>query len=197
MVRSGTIKTLGLLVAALSVGTFVLLLIESGPARPTVPLSLQALGENAPKAELAFIHKTEVPLQYIKWRNVVVHDRGADGEAVPDHCHFLIGSEEKFGDGAIVRTRLWQLQKQGRHIYVPGHSFDSESIGVCLLHDCRRGAPTRRQLGALIHLVRALQMTCQVPADRVYLHSELGGGDCPGEHFPARAFRSRLLRARR
>lgn len=194
MLRSGTIKTLGALVVALSVGALVLLWLERLPARPEVPL--QAVTGRTP-AEHAIIHRTDVPLQHIKWRNVIVHDIGKDGPAIAEQCHFLIGSAEKYGDGAIVSTRLWRLQKAGAHIYVPGHSFEDSSIGVCLLVDSRRSAPTRRQLAAAIHVVRGLQVTCQIPPDRVYLHSELGEQGCPGRHFQGRTFRDRLIPATR
>jgi hypothetical protein len=198
MLSSGTAKTLGALVAALSAGTLLLWWMETIPAEPNVPLPLQALGPDAPSSRLRFIHRTEVPLQYIKWRNIVVHDAGQDGPKTVQRCHFLIGDgPERFGDGAIVATRLWRLQKSGGHTYVPGHSFDDESIGICLLGDCRKDEPSQRQIGALIYLVRALQATCQTPADRVYLHSELADPGCPGENFPARRFRRGLIPATR
>ncbi len=195
--RSGTIKTLGALVAALSVGAAMLLWMETVPARVEVPLPLQAVDADDVRPELGIIHQTEIPLQYIKWRNIVVHDAGRDGPGIVRRCHFLIGNGESFGDGAIASTRLWRLQKEGGHIHVPGTAFDSESIGVAVLCDTRRTAPTRRQLAALIHLVRGLQVTFQIPPARVSLHSDWGEPGCPGDRFPARAFRSALLPATR
>jgi hypothetical protein len=197
MLRSGTIKTLGALVAAMSVGTLVLLWMETIPAQPRVPLPLQAVRNARAEPGLGIIHQTDVPLQYIRWRNVVVHDAGADGPAVAGRCHFLIGSAEEHGDGTVISTRLWRRQRPGRHIYVPGYAFENESIGVCLLNDYGQAGPSRRQLAALVQLLRGLQVTCQIPPDRVYLHSELGKPGCPGEHFPAEALRGRLIPATR
>jgi len=194
MLRSGTIKTLGALVVALSVGALVLLWLERLPAQPEVPL--QAVNGLTPAGH-AVIHETDVPLQAIKWRNVILHDIGKHGPAIAEQCHFLIGSADQYGDGAIVPTRRWRLQKAGDHIHVPGHSFEECSVGVCVLVDSRRVAPTRRQLAAVIHVVRGLQLACHIPPDRVYLHSELGEQGCPGGRFQGRAFRDRLIPATR
>ena len=53
MVGSRTIKTLVALVASLAIGAFVLILMETAPARPTVPLPLQAVRQEdwQPKLE--------------------------------------------------------------------------------------------------------------------------------------------------
>lgn len=197
MLRSGTIKTLAALVAALSVGTAVLLLMETGPAKVDVPLPLRALDDSDTQGELTCIHQTEIPIQYLKWRNVVVHDAGCDGEAAQRRCHFLIGSEDKFGDGRIVSTHLWKSQQAGRHVNVPGTAFDAESIGVRVLSDTRREAPTRKQLAALIHLLRGLQVTFQIPPERVSLHSDWDQPNCPGQEFPVQALREGLIPATR
>ncbi len=196
MLRSGTIKTLGALVIAMSLGTLILLWMEPNlPAQPKIPLA--AVGDNVAPANYDFIHKIDVPMQHIKWRNVIVHDAGADGPGIPHRCHFLIGTAGQYGDGVIVTTKLWQQQNTGNHIHVPGFAFEDQSVGVCLLSDSRQTAPTRRQLAALIHVVRGLQVTCQIPPDRVYLHSELSDDGCPGQHFQARTFRKRLIPATR
>lgn len=73
---------------------------------------------------------------------MIVHDHGRDGSAVTAGCHFLIGRGERFADGEIHATGLWRRQQEGRHIRVPGHGFNADSIGVCLLADCRQ-APQR------------------------------------------------------
>ena len=191
------IRTLALLVASMTLGTLALRMLETPPARPAVVVDLRAVENDSARPELAMLRQTDVPLQFIKWRNVVVHDAGRDGPAAAEGCHFLIGGADGFGDGAIRPTRRWRQQLDGRHILVPGFDFNANSVGVCLLCDTRRQRPTRRQLGALVRLVRALQLTCSISPDHVYLHSELGEPGCPGEGFPAESFRGRLLPAPR
>ncbi len=197
MVGSGTIKTLAVLVAALTIGTGVLIWMETDPARPTVPLSLEAVQAEGSNGAGAIVRETDVPLQYIKWANVVVHDAGRDGRGVAQGCHFLIGAAGDYGDGAIVPTRLWRWQQDGRHITVPGYSYDENTIGICLLTDCRRQGPSPRQLASLLKLARGLQVTFQIPRDHVYLHADLGESGCPGGQFPAEGFRRGLMRSAR
>lgn len=203
--RSRTVRTLAALVAAMSIGAFVLILMETEPARPTAPL--QADGKDEKDAEpnpadrTATVRRTDVPIQPIKWRNIVVHDaagRGRLEDGNPDGCHFLIGGPESFGDGAVRSTHLWRQQLDGNHLLASGHPCRNEdSIGIRLLCDTGRTAPSSNQMAALTDLARALQVICRIPSDRVYLYSELSGPDGPGRLFPAETFRGRLITARR
>ena len=197
MVRSGTIKTLAALVAALTVGAGVLIWMETDPARPTVSLSLEAVKPESVSGVVSVIRDTDVPLQYIRWGNVVVHDSGRDGPDIARGCHFLIGSSANYGDGAVVPTRRWRWQHEGEHISVPGYSYNQNTIGICLLTDSRRAALTPEQFASLVELVRSLQVTFQIPRDHVYLHSDLGEAGCPGGAFPSKRFRRGLMRSTR
>lgn len=195
MVGSRTIKTLVALVASLAIGAFILILMETAPARPTVPLPLQAVRHDDSQDEFSVVRQTDsgIEIQYLKWRNIVIHDTGRDGAEIASRCHLLIGRGNSLGDGAVQASLLWRRQLEGNHIRVPGFSYESNSIGICLLGDSRTSAPTPKQLATLVRLVRALQVTCQIPRDHVYLHSELSGTGCPGGLFPAAAFRKSLI----
>ena len=197
MARSGTIKTLAALVAALTVGAGVLLWTETDPARPAVPLPLEALKSAEANGALAVIRDTEIPLQFIKWAHIVVHDAGQDGPKAVEGCHFLIGGGGEYPLGTIVPTRRWRRQFDGSHVSVPGFSYNENSIGICVLADCRESAAAARQFAALTKLVRGLQVTFQIPRDHVYLHADLGQAGCPGEFFPVERFRRGLLRSAR
>ena len=192
MVRSRTVKTLALLAGAMSLCTFLLILMETAPAQPTVPLPLAAREQTNPIAgELETVLGGNI--QYIKWQNIVVHDAGRDGLGAANGCHFVIGSRDHYGAGVIRPTQRWREQVDGNHIYVPGYNYNANSIGVCLLTDCNKSVPTQAQMASLVKLVRALQLTCQVPSARVYLHSDPGEPGCPGANFPAAGFRAQLL----
>jgi hypothetical protein len=188
--RSGTIKTLAALVACMTLGAALLLAMETAPARPAVPLPLQSTA-SLPQMEAVRQVDEQVGLQYVKWRHIVIHDTGRDGLAAADGCHFLIGSPRRLGDGQVKATPLWNRQADGRHIDVPGANFNTNSIGICLLLEGQE--PTPQQVLALANLVRALQTVCQIPPDRVYLHSDLAQEGCPGPSFPAEAFHQSLL----
>ena len=208
--RSRTVKTLLALMATMFVGACVLYMVETPPA--CLPLRADSTGEKVGKSDpgrsgqVAAIRQTDVPIQYIKWCNIILHDFagsvrsgrvGLDRDDSVGGCHFLIGTSGMFGDEVIRPTRLWRRQLDGKHIVVPGFSYNENSIGIRLLCDTDRQSPTSKQMAALTDLVRALQVTCQIPSDRVYLHSELGAPGRPGRFFPVELFRSRLITATR
>lgn len=192
--RSGTIKTLVALVASMTLGAALLLAMETAPARPTVPLPLQATSGSMPEMTAVRTVDPQIGIQYVKWRNVVIHDTTRDGLAVAEGCHFVVGSAGRIGEGVVKPTKLWYQQADGRHIDVPGGDYDAHSIGICVLTDGRSG-PTEKQMVALANLIRTLQAACQIPPERVYLHSDLAQDGCPGRHFPAESLRRTLLPA--
>lgn len=189
------IKTLALLVASMSLGTLILWLMETDPARPSPPVNLRAVEKGPYGAELTVVEQTKVPLQSVKWRNIIVHDAGRGGLQVAQGCHFVVGNSRRVGDGIVQATKLWRRQVDGRHIDVPGYDFNANSVGICVLCDGRRAGPSAKQFNALVALVRALQVSCSIGPDHVYLHSQLGEPGCPGGRFPAEAFRRKLLPA--
>lgn len=187
MVGSGTIKTLAALVAAMSVTALLLIGMETAPARPTVPLPLQATGDVA-GPYMAVIRQARTTLP--KWRNVFVHDAACDGPSAARGCHFVIAP-----DGSVQATARWVQQQDGQHVTVPGSSFNANSIGVCLLSEGRGRDATGPQLQSLVDLVRDIQVVFQIPPDHVYLHGHVARTSCPGPAFPAQEFRGRLLPA--
>ena len=216
--RSRTITTLAALVVAMVAGSFVLIKMETPPARLPALLRADAVDESGAgfasnrshTEQAALIRRTDVPIQIIKWRNIILYDTADDRNASPTGpaaggCHFLIGTSETsghprglFGDGVVRSSNLWRQQLDGNHVRVGGHPYNDEnSIGIRLFCDTGRSAPTSGQMGALADLVRSLQVICQIPSDRIYLHS---GPEIPGRmggFFPLETFRSRLITARR
>lgn len=188
MLGSRTIKTLVALLASMTIGAFALLFLDTGPSRE-VSQRLAAIAAPAGHAGRV-LEDTAVPLQPIKWRNVVVHASGAEAADIAERCHFVIHQ-----DGQIQATPLWQRQLSGHHVYVPGRDFNADSIGICLVGEFSRQRPAQQQFAALIDLMHAIQPTFQIPADRVYLHSELDAySNSPGMAFPAQQFAKRLYR---
>lgn len=191
MLRSGTIKTLITLVFAMASGSALLIWMETAPARPLVPVPLQALRNREGQAELQLVRSTEVPLAYQKWKNIIVHDLSRE-PGVAKGCHFVIGGPD--GNDAVARaTSLWISQQDGNHITMPGFSYNQTSIGICLAVNTNKAMPTAAQRKALVNLVRTLQAQFEVPPDHVYLHSDLGENGCPGGFFSSDEFRGQLL----
>jgi len=204
--RSRTITTLAVLVVAMGAGAFVLVLMETPPARPPVlqasPTDEQDAGTNSDKSHTelaALIRRTSVPVQPITWRNIVLYDAADNLTGRNKGCHFLIVASGVPGDGAVRSTDRWRGQLDGNHVLSGGYPYKNEnSIGIGLFCDTSLASPTSGQMSALTDLVRALQVICQIPSDRVYLHSnEPGTPGRLGRFFPLETFRGRLVTARR
>ncbi|MGC9454682.1 MAG: peptidoglycan recognition protein family protein [Phycisphaerae bacterium] len=191
MLGSRTIKSLTALVASMTVGTLVLMLLETAPIRPTDDTSLAAVSSDSRRTGDQ-VFSTEVPLKSDMWRNVVIHATGHEGRAVAEQSHFVLTED------SLVATDLWRTQVTGSHIFAPGRDWNSDTIGICLDGDYMFDAPDEKQFELLTSLVRTIQQACDIPADRVYLYGELvPESRSPGEAFPATAFNRRLLQLRR
>lgn len=204
--RSRTITTLAVLVVAMGAGAFVLILMETPPARPHV---LQAsipdgteTGTDPDKSHTeltALIRRTSVPVQPITWRNIVLYDASDNLTVRNNGCHFLIGASGVPGGKSVRSTGRWRRQLDGNHVLAGRYPYNNEnSIGIGLFCDTSLASPTSEQMSALTNLVRALQVICQIPSDRVYLRSnEPGTSGRLGRFFPLETFRGRLITARR
>ena len=205
-IRSRTITTLAVLVVAMGAGVFVLVLMETPPARPPVlqasPPDGSDAGTDSDKSHTdmaALIRRTSVHVQPIKWRNIVLYDASDNLTGLHKGCHFLIGASGVPGEKSVRSTGLWRRQLDGNHVFVGGYPYNNEnSIGIGLFCDTSLASPTSGQMSALTDLVRTLQVIFQIPSDRVYLHSnEPGKPGRLGRFFPLETFRSRLITARR
>jgi hypothetical protein len=186
MVGSRTIKTLSALLAAMTVGAIILLILEPPPIKPGAP-SLIAQGptqeRNAP-----VVTDTSVPLQPI-WRNIIIHTSAERG--VAERCHFIVGANAD----SIRGTDCWKRQVEGTHTFVPGWDYNADGIGICVEGDFSRQPPTRAQFEALMWLVRSLQRKFGIMPQSVYLYSQLDfQAHSPGDAFPTNAFTESLIR---
>ena len=187
-------KTLGALVVAMTVGSLALILMNTAPIRPLVT-NLSAVTTPTDEPSQA-ISQTDGSIKVAKWRHLVVHTSTEAIDAESD-CHFIIDPAAG-ADGRILRTTaLWNRQVSGNHVFASGHNWNADSIGVCLIGNFADVPPTSAQLAALTHLVRLLQQTCGITADRVYLARDIDPRCAsPGEAFPAKQFNTALMRPR-
>ena len=89
--------------------------------------------------------------------------------------HFLID-----GAGRIFEGR--ELEWQGAHA---GGSNNHQNIGICMLGDFERRAPTEAALKSLQVLLDDLRGRYRIPAERVAPHSTYGTTRCPGPALTA------------
>ncbi len=187
MERSRMIRTLAALVAAMTVGTLVLMVMQTDPIIPT-PTSA-VLVQPAEQFRRVSIG-ADTALR--NWRNIVVHSSANERSPVARGSHFTIAP-----NGDIRRSSLWMGQNLGAHVARPRLSWNRDSIGICLIGDFSAAAPTAAQYKAVIALARNLQKTLGIPAGNVYLSGQIGqGGTSPGRAFPVKRWTNALLGAR-
>jgi len=177
------------LLVAMTLGTLALMVLETEPVRPRAqPLSVLSPPPGGPAQ---VIYDTSVPLRRDAWRHVVIHAAASADAPAASRCHLLIEPDAQAG-WKVTATPHWAKQQPSSH--VTGFWKDA-SIGVCLIGDFSAEPPDREQFNLLVELVNALQEVCKIPADKVYLYSDLvARSSSPGEAFPAGRFTARLLR---
>jgi len=85
--------------------------------------------------------------------------------------HYLIDAAGRIFEGRELR---WQ----GAHA---GGANNAQNIGVCLLGDLERRAPTAAALKSLELLIDDLRQRYKIRANRLYAHRELNTTSCPGD----------------
>ncbi len=138
-------------------------------------------------------------VQAARWRVIVIHHSGTVGgnaERFDEYhryergwagglgYHFVVGNGNGSGDGQIQVGPHWVKQEDGVH--VRGHN--PGAIGICLVGDFEKTAPTPAQMQALSDLVRVLMALTGLRAADVKVHSDFVDTLCPGQHFPKEAF---------
>ncbi len=191
MVKSRTVKVFTALLISMSGGALVLMVMETKPVHPQASLAILSESESTDAASVVL--DTDVPLQPIKWRNIVIHV-SPDGTGVAERCHFVLYPAVDGKRPTVVGTSLWKRQTEGHHLSVPGRDWNADSIGVCLVGDFSKNAPPMDQYRVLIDLVRTLRKYFRsIARDQVYLCRDLDSRtDSPGKAFPADDFWMRL-----
>jgi hypothetical protein len=137
-----------------------------------------------------------------RWKYVIVHNSGTrQGNArIFDRYHrrirrmqnglayhFVIGNGRSSGNGQIEIGSRWTRQINGGH--VASDYLNNIAIGICLVGDLNRDAPTQAQLAALDELVGYLRGRVGKIKGRqaiVLPHKKINPRptDCPGDRFP-------------
>ena len=169
MLRSRTVRTLTILFTAMTIGALSLMWMETAPI-DEVPMPLTGLSSSLVMDE-AIVYSTHagVPVQYSKWRNVVLRNAPTADHDIAQACHFIVSDANQ----AITTTELWKRQIDGYHTFAPGHDWNADSIGVCFVGGLNDETLTGRQFNKLMALVQRLQYRFKIRPERIYLHSEL------------------------
>jgi hypothetical protein len=104
------------------------------------------------------------------------------GNGIPD------GSGRRQRDGEVHVGFRWRQQKDGAHTL----NHNKNGIGICLIGNFENTRPSEKQIESLVKLVTFLIEIRNIPEDRIYPHSEVGGTKCPGKRFPWIDFMDRI-----
>jgi len=207
--------------AAMALACGVLVLGDSEAPRPIVLMAPMLLG-----ATDAGVMPREVPLDRARWNAIVIHHSGTPaGDAATIArmhnseglaglgYHFLVGNGQGIADGFVQVCPRWNQQLPGAHVAARKRSDGStlvnlqsdttadqlnlHAVGICLIGNGDRRPFTPQQLHELGSLVRRLQRELGIPAERVFLHSDVAGVASPGKFFPTSEFEGQLLQASR
>lgn len=148
------------------------------------------------------------PVQGGRWKAIVIHDSGelvGSPRTLEERAtamglkglgyHFVVGNGSGMSDGQVFAAQRWVSQVSGAHTAgEQGEWFNQHAIGICMVGDGNRERFSPTQTGATIELVRTLCSKLGIPADRVYLHSQLAPTTSPGKFFPEAQLRASLGR---
>ena len=150
----------------------------------------------------------DIPLPHSsKWRYIVVHhsatEKGSALMFLRAHLrrgfadlgyHFVInnGTMRK-GDGQVEVSRRWLKQANGAHCKACGMNY--RGIGICIVGNFSEWSVSDKQMDSLVVLIKKLCAQYRIPYDRVIGHRHARGArtECPGNHFPWKELRRRLL----
>ena len=105
--------------------------------------------------------------------------------------HFIIGNGSGAPDGTVEIGYRWRDQVPGPH--TKNQDVNLESIAICLVGDLEAGAPTKKQMAALMDLLEKVCREGQISADRVRSHREVDVDTlCPGRGLPMDSIRGAL-----
>lgn len=170
--------------------------------------TLSPLASIAGPSSIESAFRTETPIDAGRWNAIVIHHSaspvGAAATLDAQHraaglaglgYHFVIGNGSGMGDGEIHVGYRWLGQLPGAHVAgEAGRSYNRSAVGICLVGNGDRRAFTDAQMSRLVELVTEVMRRTGVPAERVYLHSDLASTRSPGAFFPEAEFRE-LIRS--
>jgi hypothetical protein len=187
--------------AAMTVVTGGLFVLGGRGSGPLTGRTVAALASVNTPGSVESVFATRVPIQPGRWDAIVIHDTGlpsgspasidaahrASGLAGLGY-HFVIGNGVQMSDGEVHIGFRWVDQLPGAHVAGPaGAQWNQHAVGIALVGNGDRRPFTDAQLARLTALVSDIARRLDIPADRIYLHSDLAAVSGPGRYFPASA----------
>lgn len=187
------------LVGAMTVVGGVLLLVDGRTPR-TDGQSLSPLAAASFEGRRADpVFQTRSAMEPGRWKAIVIHHSanvvGSPASIEREHearnlrglgHHFIIGNGQGMDDGQLHIGYRWLDQLPGAHAAGDnGQWYNLNAISICLVGDGNRRPFTQAQLDRMQTLIQSLCRELEIPADRVYMHSQIAPVSDPGKLFPA------------
>lgn len=153
--------------------------------------------------------------KYQGWKYIVVHHSATNAGSVRAFhrfhtkqgyggvaYHFVIGNGNGMKDGEVQETFRWQQQMAGTHVSVNAWDHNVFGIGICLVGNLDKSAPTPAQQAALLKLIKRLQKQHHIPNQAVLGHQHVHYDDasgrrestkCPGKKLDIQALRRKQI----
>jgi len=189
------------LAAAMTIVTGLLFLMGGRGAGALTGRSVTPLASVNTAVGIESVFETREPIGPGQWDAIVIHHTAqpAGSPASIDAAHresgltglgyhFVVGNGVQMGDGEIHVGFRWLDQLPGAHVAGPaGTRWNRTAIGVALVGNGERRPFTDTQISRLVALTTELAGRLDIPADRVFLHSDLSAVSSPGRFFPVSA----------
>jgi LysM repeat protein len=174
--------------------------------RLRIPGAAPTVGSTGLTADLkAKLDRTTVSSK--RWKNIVIHHSGTTLDTLSSmdryhrnerHMenglayHFVIGNGVRTKDGEIYIGQRWSKQLDGGHLV--SSAQNRISIGICLVGDFNKRAPSEKQLESLRELTVYLLNRCGLSKANVQTHRQINARptQCPGGKFPTSKFLATL-----
>lgn len=147
-----------------------------------------------------------------RWQGIMIHHTATDnGNAKHfDRCHkdrgwdglgyhFVIDNGKGGKNGQVEVGWRWQQQREGAHCRVRADDdnyWNEHYIGIVLVGNFEKYAPTKAQYESLAKLVGFLQDRYHIPQSKIKGHRDADKTKCPGRLFNFRTLFAQLQRQR-
>lgn len=201
---------LGALLGAMTIVGGGLVMVDPHSVPVAQGLTIPTLVATAGPDTVEVIFNTPKRIEPGRWKAIVIHDSGsmfATPATMEEDARrmglrglgyqFVIGNGSGLDDGELHVGARWLNQTAGAHTAGKDADwYNTNAVGICLVGDGERRPFTPTQLRRLTQLVDALCLELKIPADHVYLQSQLAASPSPGRYFPEAAFRAEIAGAR-
>ncbi len=129
------------------------------------------------------------------WKYIIIHHSAtAAGSAKAFHkyhtdqgygglsYHFIIGNGNGSPDGKVEAGFRWKEQISGTHVDINSWYHNVFGIGICLVGNFDKAAPTKSQTDALRQLVDKLTRQYQISKENIMGHTDVPFGDMRWDH---------------